>query len=134
MLIDSISDEGYLGVSLKEVASQGRHSIEVLERALKMIQSFDPCGVGAKSLRECLISSGSVFETRQSRAFRAFRQTPSSVATKNYKAIARSMRKSIDEVKEICDVILSMDPKPGLTYSDQKPTFVTPDVHVYKVG
>ena len=134
IIIDSIGDDGYLICSLEELSKENPYSAEDFEKVLKTIQAFDPVGVGARSLKECLKIQAQFIEENNSDVMYILDNFLKALEQKNFKVIANNMKKDLEEVKELCNAIYAMDPKPGLAYSNQRPEYIVPDVYVYKVG
>jgi RNA polymerase sigma-54 factor len=119
---------------LVRVAFEAGVGLELAERVLRRVQALEPLGVAARDLRECLM-----IQVRQLNA-----DTPEIVAiierhlkhleSKNYTAIAKDLKVSIDEVVKAVKVISRLEPKPGRAYSGEEPQYITPDVYVHKMG
>ncbi len=119
---------------LIRVAFEAGVGVELADEVLRKVQLLDPIGVAARDLRECLLN--------QVRALNA--DTPEIVAiierhlkhleSKNYQAIAKDLKISIEEVVKAVKVISRLEPKPGRAYSGEDPQYITPDVYVYKMG
>ena len=148
LIIGNLDDDGYFKMPAVEgegedgatrdpivrVAFETGVGVEFAEKVLRKVQLLDPIGVAARDLRECLLN--------QVRAINA--DTPEIVAiierhlkhleSKNYQAIAKDLKISIDEVVKAVKVISRLEPKPGRAYSGEEPQYITPDVYVYKMG
>jgi RNA polymerase sigma-54 factor len=132
-IIGTLNDDGYLVASLDELAAMGPWSIEDVEAALDMVQGFDPVGVGARDLQECLIlqlrhvgldgSPAEVIVTDHLRLLQNH-QVPE---------IAKRMGMSVDDLKEHIEVVRHLDPKPGSRYTAAPSQYVIPDVYITKV-
>jgi RNA polymerase sigma-54 factor len=133
-LVEGESEEGATRDPLVRVAFEAGVGIELAERALRRVQALDPVGVAARDLRECLL-----LQIRHINA-----DTPEIVAiverhlkhleSKNYAAIAKDLKITIEEVVRAVKVISRLEPKPGRAYSGEEPQYITPDVYVYKMG
>lgn len=133
-LIGNINDNGYLEISVEEAARHLGCSAQEVNRILKMIQNFEPAGVGARDLTECLLI--------QLRAKGIYDPLVEAVITRHledlaqgkWQKIAKTLRVSPAKVQEIADLIKTLDPKPGRQYSqDGQPRYIVPDVVVEKV-
>jgi RNA polymerase sigma-54 factor len=98
------------------------------------LQEFDPPGVGARDLRECLLIQAKHLEEDTNDLVKLLNEHIKDLEKKNYTGIAKAMNLPLEDVVEMCKIIYSMDPKPGRAYMPQDTQFVTPDVYVYKVG
>lgn len=133
-IISHIDEDGYLKVPLDQIAIEEKVDIGDLEDALSLIQEFDPPGVGARDLRECLLIQARLLEEDTHDLVNLLNNHLKDLEKKNYEAIAKGLGRSLEEVIEICKIIYAMEPKPGRSYSGSDTQFVTPDVYVYKVG
>lgn len=135
VLIDYIDDDGYIKTSFEDiVAEEGELSVEDLEDVLPFVQEFDPPGVGARDLKECLLIQAQHLQEDTYDLVEVINSHLKDLEKKNYSAIAKAMNLDIEVVVDLCGIILSMDPKPGRIFMTQDTHFVTPDVYVYKVG
>jgi RNA polymerase sigma-54 factor len=133
-IINYIDDEGYLKIPLEQIAEEDKLPIEDLEDALSLIQEFDPPGVGARNLKECLLIQAKQLEEDTKDLVFLINNHIKELEKKNYDAIAKALNKDVREVIEMCKIIYTMDPKPGRAYMTNDTQYVTPDVYVYKVG
>jgi len=134
IIIEYIDDDGYLHTPLEEIATSEKVSAQDLEDVLKFIHEFDPPGVGARNLKECLLVQAKIIEEDTNDLVFLINNHLKDLEKKNYEAIAKSMNRDVREVIDLCKIIYSMEPKPGRAYAPQDTQYVTPDVYVYKVG
>jgi RNA polymerase sigma-54 factor len=134
LLIDYINDDGYLTISLQEISETERIELPKIEAVLSLIQEFDPPGVGARDLKECLLLQAKALEEDTTDLVTMITHYLSQLEKRQYEAIAKAMGKEVAEIKELSSIISSMDPKPGRVYAPQDTQYVLPDVYVYKVG
>ncbi|MBC7742054.1 MAG: RNA polymerase factor sigma-54 [Bdellovibrionaceae bacterium] len=133
-IIAHIDDDGYLKVPLNQIAEEEKLDIDDLEDALSLIHEFDPPGVGARDLKECLLIQAKLLEEDTNDLVQLINNHLKDLEKKNYEAIAKGLNRSMEEVIEICKIIYAMEPKPGRSYAGNDTHYVTPDVYVYKVG
>ncbi len=133
-IISHIDEDGYMKVPLDQIAMEEKIDIGDLEDALSLIQEFDPPGVGARDLRECLLIQARLLEEDTHDLVSLLNNHLKDLEKKNYEAIAKGLNRTLEEIIEICKIIYAMEPKPGRGYSGTETQFVTPDVYVYKVG
>ncbi len=132
-IIGNLDKNGYLKASIESIAESTGIPIEKVESTLQIIQSFDPLGVAARDLRECLLiqidSLG--FENR------LVRQLVSDhlhhIELHNYQAMAKATGHSVEEIVEAIDIITSLEPRPGRQYNSENTHYIVPDIYVYKV-
>ena len=134
LLISYVEDDGYIKTPLEQIAQDEGVAPQELVDMIPFLQEFDPPGVGARDLKECLLIQAKHLEEDTHDVVYLIQNHLKDLEKKNYGAIAKAMNRPLEEIVEICKLILSMDPKPGLMYMPQDTQFVTPDVYVYKVG
>ncbi len=132
-IIGNLDDDGYLVASVEEIGSMGDWSVETVTAALAHVQTFDPIGVAARDLQECLLLQirhlgleGTPTEKIVSEHLRLLQnhQVPE---------LAKRLGLTIDELKDHIEVIRHLDPKPGSRYNPSQSQYVIPDVYVVKV-
>ena len=133
-LIGAIDDDGYLKIPLEQVASEENVELALLEDTLTLIHEFDPPGVGARDLKECLLIQARHLEEDTHDLVNLINNHLKDLEKKNYDAIAKAMGRELNDVIEMCKIIYAMDPKPGRAYVANDVQYVTPDVYIYKVG
>ena len=112
-----------------------RVSAKEVERVLKVIQSFDPCGVGARTLQECLlIQCACMKEPAAQLLATIIKRYMRLLESKNLPAIAKEMKISLEEVVAAAKLVPKLDPKPGRNFSGDDAQYITPDVFVYKLA
>lgn len=133
VLIGNIDDHGYLTATLEEVAPAVPADVASVEKALLLIQTFDPPGVGARTVPECLLiqlrTLGQLTPELETLITRHFED----VENKRTLQIAKSMGIPPERVQTLMDEVAKLDPKPGRSYSSDEPIYIIPDVVVAKV-
>jgi RNA polymerase sigma-54 factor len=133
-LIGSLDDRGYLATPITDVAeSTGRDQAEV-EHALKIVQSLEPAGVGARDLRECLLLQLQARKQDGTLAWRIVDEHFDRLVNNKKAEIARSLRVAPEEVQEATDALAQLSPKPGLEITTDEDRYVVPDLIVERVG
>lgn len=132
-IIGSLDESGYLTCELEEVTGTFDISVEEVERILKIIQTFDPPGVGARNLQECLLIQLNARGLQDSLAARIIRDHFNDFKQKKYVEISKKLKIPIQEVQNQCKTISTLDPKPGLEIMAGDPQYVIPDLVVEKV-
>ena len=133
-LISYIDDDGYIKTPLEQIAAEENLPIEDLQDTLELIHEFDPPGVGARDLKECMLIQAKHLEEDTTDLVFMINNHLKDLEKKNFDGIAKALNKDVREVIEMCKIIYSMEPKPGRAYAPQDTHYVTPDVYVYKVG
>ncbi len=134
-IIHHLDRTGYLNTPLAEIATAesppplepGPDEAE-LEEALAVVQSLDPAGVGARDAKECLLLQIEAMEGEHPFEREVVQKHLEDLAANRLPQIARCLGVGIEEVKDAAAFIRSLDPHPGLEYSEQAVTHVQPDV------
>lgn len=132
-IISSLDDNGYLTMSFEELCESAKAEPATVRRALSVVQSFDPAGIGAADIKECLLlqlkAAGKWTELKS----RIIENHLEHVALNRLSTISKALRASVDKVQEAVDDIKSLDPKPGRAFASEDETrYITPDVYVEK--
>jgi RNA polymerase sigma-54 factor len=105
-----------------------------VEQALKKIQEFEPVGVGARSLQECLLIQVEVKRLDNFLVRPIIENHLKNLENRNYALIAKELKVSIEEVRQAVDIISNLEPKPGRSFDSMEIRYVNPDIYVYKMG
>lgn len=132
-IIGNLNSNGYLEATVDEIAKLTGSSTEEVEKVLKVVQLFDPIGIAARDLKECLLIQAHCLAPGNELVENIIRHHLNVLETKNYQTLINKLRCSPDELKAAIEIILSFDPRPGRAYSDEEPQYVSPDVFVMKV-
>jgi RNA polymerase sigma-54 factor len=130
LIIGSIDEQGYLRSHLADLAIAGDADMKELDKALKLVQSFDPPGIGARDLKECLILQLKRAGKAKSKEVRLVEQHLDDLARNRLPQIARKMRVSMDYLYDMIAEIRSLNPNPGGSLSKNHPIFVIPEITV----
>ncbi|EJO3283291.1 RNA polymerase factor sigma-54 [Escherichia coli] len=137
-IVDAVDDTGYLTVPLEDILeSMGDEEIDIdeVEAVLKRIQRFDPVGVAAKDLRDCLLIQLSQFDKTTpwlEEARLIISDHLDLLANHDFRTLMRVTRLKEDALKEAVNLIQSLDPRPGQSIQTGEPEYVIPDVLVRK--
>jgi RNA polymerase sigma-54 factor len=133
-IIGNLDDDGYLRATLEELVQQSGLSHADMERALTLIQTFDPLGIGARTLQECLLIQVRHLELTGTLVERIVQDHLSDLEKRKYPQIAKALSVTPQEVMEASHVIIhELEPKPGRPFVSSDTNYVTPDVYVIKV-
>ncbi|PLX79045.1 MAG: RNA polymerase sigma-54 factor [Desulfuromonas sp.] len=133
-IIGNIDDDGYLKASAEEIAGATASDEESVEEVVKIVQEFDPPGVGARSLQECLLIQVRQLDMSGSLVEEILRDHIGELETRKYQVIAKTLGVSLDEVLASAKIIASLDPRPGSPFGQEDVHYITPDIFVYKIG
>ena len=135
MLIEEINDDGYLS---KEAAQLVANELEVpldeVEVLVHELQGFDPTGIAARDVRECLLAQAQRLTDGTPVIIDIIDRHLANVERRNFQAIARDLKVTVAQVGEAVKAIAHLDPRPGRVYTDREPQYITPDIYVHKVG
>jgi RNA polymerase sigma-54 factor len=135
LIIGNLDLAGYLKEPpLVDIAEESEVQVELAEKVLKAIQLFDPVGVAARSLEECLLVQAQHLGVDDPILTRIISDHLGNLEKKNYQAIARDLKEPVEEIYEAAKVIMQFDPRPGREYTAEDPLYITPDVFIHKVG
>jgi RNA polymerase sigma-54 factor len=133
-IIGNLDDDGYLRATLDELAEQSGLSLREMEQALALIQTFDPLGIGARDLRECLLIQVGQLDLQGTLVEKIIQEHLADLEKRRYPNIAKALNVTPQEVMEASHVIIhELEPKPGRPYLTADTNYVVPDVYVIKV-
>jgi RNA polymerase sigma-54 factor len=134
-IIGNIDVDGYFkDPPLEDIAADLGQPEEACEIVLEKIQTFDPVGIAARSLKECMLIQAMHCGQDDDLVVKMIRSHLENLEKKNYQAIARDLKQPLEEIYEAAKVIMDFDPRPGRQYASDDPHYITPDVHIHKVG
>jgi len=133
-LLGCIDEYGYLVIDINEVAANLQVSPTAIEQTIEMIQSFHPHGVGARDLAECLLIQLHNYGKDEQLIEKIIHGHLEDIARGRMNKIASSLGIPVQQAQDLCDLIRTLDPKPGLQYgNDQEIKYIIPDVVVEKI-
>ncbi|HLW79734.1 MAG TPA: RNA polymerase factor sigma-54 [Terriglobia bacterium] len=135
-IIGNLNEDGYLTATLEEIAQTGEHAPEDVEKALELVQEFDPLGVAARDVSECLriqlkhlAPDNTIAQQIVSNPDHLKR-----LQNKQYREMARALDRPVPLVERAVELIKRLDPRPGQRYNSVQPRLIEPDVAIAKVG
>lgn len=132
LIVGSINDDGYLLQSVEEMAAATGFEASQIHDVLVVIQDFDPIGVGACDVRECLLLQLERLGQGDSLAAAVVKNHLPLLGNKQFKEIAQRQAVPLEQVHQAAKVIATLEPKPGRIFSAETPVYVMPDVAVEK--
>ncbi|MBH0329774.1 DNA-directed RNA polymerase subunit sigma [Brevibacillus brevis] len=133
-LIGNLDEKGYLEITLEEASARlGAEMLEI-EDVLSVLQHFDPVGVASRSLEECLLLQLEHLALDDEKIVQVVRNHLQDLADNRYQRIAEKIGCTPQEVQTMADLIRTLNPRPGGTFSSVETRYVIPDVTVEKVG
>ena len=134
MIIGSIDESGYLRSNLADLATAAEVDLHEAEAALALVQSFDPPGIGARDLRECLLLQLERQGRGKSKLARLVRNHLEEIARNKLPQVAKRMEMSLDELNKLVEELKTLNPHPGAAMAPNNPIYVIPEVFVERVG
>ncbi len=143
-IIGNLNEDGYLAavdengreipISLEEIAESGEHTLEEVQAGLEVVQAFDPPGVAARDLRECLMIQLRILGEDDEVCSAVVGEHLHKLQNKQFKEIAKALGRPLDETMEAIEIIKHLDPRPGQKYNRAQPRLIEPDVFIVKVA
>ena len=133
-IIGNLDKDGYLKATVDELATLTETDPSEVESVLSKMQAYDPSGVCARDLGECLMIQVGQLGLQDSILVQVIQNHLKHMENKNYKAISRALGIELDDVLAAVEIITGLEPKPGRQFSDEEPQYISPDVFVHKVG
>ncbi len=132
LIIGNIDEKGYLMVSIDELQQTSQATPEIVQEALMLVQRFDPPGIAARDLRECLLLqlrplnlSGTLVDTLILNHLEL-------IGKKKYQQVAKTCNVLLEEVMAAVRIIEGLNPKPARNFSADATNYITPDVYIFK--
>ena len=133
LIIGNLNSDGYLDASVDDIAGMSGSSPEKVTEVLTALQSFTPAGVCTRNLKESLAMQIKQLGLENSIVNEIILHHLNHLENKNYNAIAKALKISIDDVISAVDIIQMLEPRPGRLFSDEEPKYITPDIFIYKL-
>jgi len=133
LIAGSLNRDGYLQVSVDEIAGMSKCEPQKAAQVLSLMQTFDPPGVCARDLKECLLLQIAPLRPEDSLAGEIVANHLSDLEKKDYRSIAKVLNVSLDDVISAVNIIQSLEPRPGRQFSDEPPQYIVPEIFVSKI-
>ena len=127
-IIENIDENGYLQATLEDIANALETTPKKVEKTLKIIQRFEPAGVGARNISECLLIQLDVLNEKDPIIRKIVESHLDDLAKKRYKAIAKALNEPPETIEPLIKKILKLNPKPGRDYSTEEVHHIIPDI------
>jgi RNA polymerase sigma-54 factor len=134
LIIGNIDEDGYLQTTTEELAKELNLAEFEVEETLKKVQEFEPAGVGARNLTECLLIQIELKRLDNPLVRPIIEHHLKNLENRNYPAIARDLKVSLDEVAQAAHIVYQLEPKPGRAFDSLEIRYVNPDIYIYKMG
>ena len=133
-IIGNLNEDGYVTATLEEIAQTGGHRPEDVKEALALVQEFDPLGVAARDVRECLLIQLRTLAPEHTLALQIVSDHLKQLQNKQYREIARALDRPVKAVERYIEIIRKLDPRPGQRYNSTQARLIEPDVAFVKSG
>jgi RNA polymerase sigma-54 factor len=133
-IIGNIDDNGYLDLDLDQLAESISVKREQVDRVLSLVQEFDPTGVAARDLGECLIIQARELDPPEPTVLRVLEEAFDFFREGKFDKVARSLKIPLPQVEKAVRTISRLEPKPGRPFQDSSVRYVVPDIFVFKTG
>jgi RNA polymerase sigma-54 factor len=132
LIIGNINNDGYFLSELAEVADISKVSDEKVQEILQVIQTFEPSGVGARSLQECLLIQAQALSEKYDLLETIIKSYLEKLDERNYLKIASELKVPVEDILAAVKALKEFDPKPGQQFSSEGIDYVVPDLWVIK--
>jgi len=133
LIVGNLNKDGYLDSTVEEIAMISGSSIDTVEALLTKMQTFDPVGVCARDLKECLLIQAAHFGFENTIVTDIISNHLRDLEKKNFRGICKALKTSMEQVVSAVNVIKAFEPKPGRQFSEETPQYINPDIYVYKL-
>ena len=133
-IIGNLNEDGYLTATLEEIAQSGNHQPAHVTEGLTLVQMFDPLGVAARDVRECLLTQLRTLAPDNTLAQQIVTEHLKQLQNKQYREIARTLDRPVKAVERCVEMIRKLDPRPGQRYNNSQARLIEPDVAFVRTG
>lgn len=133
-VLGNIDDDGYLRSTTEELARQSGKDEELIERTILKVQGFDPIGVGARDLRECLLLQIEAEGIEDALAIEIVRDHIDLLRKRDFRGLAKATGVPIEEIGAAARIVGTLEPWPGRAFGGDDPVYITPDIYLHKIG
>jgi RNA polymerase sigma-54 factor len=131
LIAGSLDKDGYLRVSVEEIAEMSNCETDRVAQVLLLMQTFDPPGVCARDLRECLLLQLRRSGANHSLAGKIISSHLDHLGRRDFRSIARALKAKPEDVISAAEIIMALEPRPGRQFSDEPSQYIEPDVFVF---
>ncbi len=133
LIIGNLNRDGYLDMPYEDLIRMSGAPAEQVDSVLMVLQTFDPIGICARDIGECLMIQARHFGLANTLVTDIIENHLNHLENRNYKAICKTLKVSLEEVVEAVNIIRGFEPRPGRQFNDEEPLYINPDIYVYKM-
>src|SRR5438046_2581726 len=133
-IIGNLDEDGYLRASDEEIAQRCQTTVEEVRKVVAIVQAFDPPGVAARSIQECLLIQLKADPNPDPVSVEIVEEHFEDLSRRRYPDIARALKLPLDRIMESVEEIMGLEPKPGRRFGGNDSRYIVPDVVVHKMG
>lgn len=130
VVMGNLNEDGYLQASVEEIAKIAGVDIKTAEDAITLIREFDPPGVGAKNLQECLLLQLKPLNLENTLVEKILTDGFVELEKKKYKKLAVKFKVTVNDILTAVKIIEGLEPRPGRNYSREEVIHIIPDVYI----
>lgn len=131
-VIGNIDDDGYLRATEEELIRLLNSDMETIRAAISLVQTFDPTGVGARDLKECLLIQIRSWNLGGTLVEKILLNNMEDLQKKRYSQIAKQYNSPLDDIMAAVQIIEGLEPRPGRSFSNVQTNYIVPDVFINK--
>ena len=131
-VIGNLDDDGFLSSPMEEIADEELLPLDDVEEGMLLVQTFDPLGVGARNLAECLLIQARLVYPEDRIVLGILKNHVLDLEKRDFKRIARGLGVSLQRVLDGVRSIAELEPRPGREYVTEDARYITPDIYVVK--
>ena len=133
-VIGNLDRDGYLRATFDEIAKSCEASVEHVQQVVDLVRTFDPPGITARDLKECLMIQLEHMGLGDSLEARIINSHLDLLGKRKYDSIAKAEQIPVEAVYKAVTAIQSLEPRPGRPFSDETARYITPDIYVQRIG
>jgi RNA polymerase sigma-54 factor len=133
-LVGNIDEDGYLRVSRDEIRAGGYEDESEVEAALNLVRGFDPAGIGAFDIPDCLMLQVRALGIENPLVEKVVTEHWAAFLNRQYAQLAKALGVEMSQLQVVFEVVKNLEPKPGRRFSSERTIYVEPDVAVRKIG